>query len=112
MIDSYSFGRMVIDGQAYTSDLIIYPDHIAHSWWRKSGHKLCVEDIEDVFKLEPEVLVIGTGFAGLMKVDKEVEKYAQSKGMALIVDRTKNAVQKFNEISAKNKTVAAFHLTC
>jgi len=27
-IDSYSFGRIVIDGQVYTSDVIIYPDRV------------------------------------------------------------------------------------
>jgi len=27
MIESYSFGRMKIDGVTYTSDLIIFPDH-------------------------------------------------------------------------------------
>jgi len=36
MIESYSFGQMVIDGQEYTSDLIIFPDRINSSWWRNS----------------------------------------------------------------------------
>jgi len=60
MIESYAFGRMDVDGRPYTSDLIIFADRINDSWWRKTGHKLCLEDIEDVFKEKPEVLVIGT----------------------------------------------------
>lgn len=112
MIESYAFGRMIIEGQPYTSDLIIFPEKINHSWWRKSGHRLCLEDIEEVLKEKPEVLIVGTGFVGLMKVEEEVKQYAQLEGILLIIEKTKNAVQKFNELSSKKKTVAAFHLTC
>lgn len=112
MIESCVFGRMIIEGQTYTSDLIIFPDRINHSWWRKSGHRLCLEDIKEVLKEEPEVIIIGTGFTGLMKVEEDVKRHAQSKGILLIIEKTKNAVQKFNELSSKKMTVGAFHLTC
>lgn len=112
MIDSYSFGRMVVNSQTFTSDIIIFPDRINQSWWRKSGHRLCLEDMKEVFKAEPEVIVIGTGFYGLMKVEKEVKEKARSQEILFIVENTKKAVQKFNEFSSKKKTVAAFHLTC
>lgn len=112
MIESYAFGRMIVEGQTYTSDLIIFPDRINHSWWRKSGHRICFEDIEEVLKEEPEVIIIGTGFVGLMKVDEDVKQYAQSGGILLIIEKTKNAVQKFNELFSKKKTVGVFHLTC
>jgi hypothetical protein len=112
MIESYAFGRMVVDGQAYTSDLIIFPKKINTSWWRKSGHRLCLEDLEDVFEEEPEALVIGTGFNGLMKVDEEVKGKARAKGIALFIEKTEKAVQNFNEIASKKKAIGAFHLTC
>ena len=112
MIKTYSFGRMVIKSQTYTSDVILFPDRIDDSWWRKSGHRVCLEDIEDVLREEPEVLVIGTGFYGLMKVEEEVECHAQSSGIELIVKKTKNAVLSFNEIASQKKTIGAFHLTC
>lgn len=112
MIESYAFGRMIVEGQTYTSDLIIFPDRINHSWWRKSGHRLCLEDIEEVLKEEPEVIIVGTGFAGLVKVEEEVKSHAQSKGILLIIEKTKKAAQKFNELFSKKKTVGAFHLTC
>jgi len=112
MIESYAFGRMIVEGQTYTSDLVIFPDRINHSWWRKSGHRICFEDIEEVLKEEPEIIIIGTGFVGLMKVDEDVKQYAQSRGILLIIEKTKNAVQKFNELFSKKKTVGVFHLTC
>ncbi len=112
MIESYAFGRMDVDGRTYTSDLIIFPGRINDSWWRKSGHIVCLEDIEDVFKAEPEVLVIGTGFYGIVKVEEEVKSRARSQGIELIIEKTKKAVQGFNEFAPKKKTIGAFHLTC
>ena len=112
MIQSYSFGRMVIESQTYSSDLILFPDRIDDSWWRKSGHWVCLEDIEEILKEKPEVLVIGTGFYGLMKVEEEVKRLAQSRGIELVVNKTKNAVLSFNQIVSQKKTIGAFHLTC
>ena len=112
MIDSYSFGQMVVGGQTFTSDLIIFSDRIQSSWWRESGHRLVVEDLEDVFSEDLEVLVIGTGLSGLMKVEDEVKHLAQAKGIELIVDKTEKAVQRFNEVCVSKQTIGAFHLTC
>jgi hypothetical protein len=112
MIESYAFGRMDVDGRTYTSDLIIFPDRVNDSWWRKSGHNLCLEDIEDVLQEKPEVLVIGTGFYGIMGVEKEVKSHLQSKGIELITAKTEKAVQSFNGLASKKKTIGAFHLTC
>jgi len=112
MIESYTFGRMEIKGQAYTSDLILFPDKINDSWWRETGHKLSLKDLEDVFQETPEALIIGTGFYGIMKVEEEVKEAAQSKGITLIIEKTESAVQRYNEIASKKKTIGAFHLTC
>jgi hypothetical protein len=112
MIESYTFGRMVVEGKSFTSDLIIFPDKIQESWWRKSGHRLCLEDLEEVFQVQPEVIVVGTGFTGLMKVDQEVKKYTQARGVHLIIEKSKKAAERFNEISSQKRTVGAFHLTC
>ena len=110
MIDSYAFGRMDADGQTYTSDLIIFPDRVKDSWWRKTGHSLCLEDIKDVLGEKPEALVVGTGFYGIMSVEEEVKSKAQSEGIELIVAKTKDAVKSFNELASKKRTVGAFHL--
>jgi hypothetical protein len=112
MIEAYQFGRMVIGGTAYTSDLILLTDKILSSWWRKSGHKLCLSDLEEVVKEKPDILIIGTGAIGMMKVNEEVKQYAQKEGISLIIERTGKAVQTYNHLSGGNKITAAFHLTC
>jgi len=112
MIESYSFGKMVVNGERFTSDLIITLNRIKSSWWRKSGHNLFLEDLEEALAEEAEVLVIGTGSSGLMRVEEEVKLFAQSKGMRLIIEKTAEAVKSFNKLSSQKKTIGAFHLTC
>lgn len=113
MIESYSFGKMMINGTKFTRDLIIYQDNIKQNWWRKNGHELCVEDIEQVIEeFNPATLVVGTGKYGLMKVLPETEKYLKSKNIILIAQKTEEAVSIFNELFRSDKVMGAFHLTC
>ena len=67
-IEAYQFGRVTIDGQTYTHDLIICPDGIRADWWRKEGHGLCPEDLDAVIHLDPEVLIVGCGRDDRLKV--------------------------------------------
>lgn len=115
MIDSYEFGMILINGKRYTSDVIIFPDRILDGWWRKEGHNLYVEDLKEILTAEtqPEVLVVGTGYSGVMKISKEVEETLRSRRIELIVQPTKQACKTFDELSESGRrTVAAFHLTC
>jgi len=112
MIDSYRFGRIVIQGEVYTSDVIIYPDRVEADWWRKEGHRLYPEDIEEVFVRKPEVLIVGTGEAGLMRISAAAEDRLKAAGIALRAERTEKACALFNELSGIYDVVAALHLTC
>lgn len=111
-IDSYSFGKMVIDGKTYTTDLIIYPDRVDASWWRKEGHYLQKTDLAGIVESGPEVLVIGTGNMGVMHVPEDTISYLQSKGMEVHIGKSGNAVKVFNELAGTRKVLGAFHLTC
>jgi hypothetical protein len=114
LIDSYDFGMLVINGKKYMSDVIIFPDKILDGWWRREGHKLHVDDLEMLkSETQPEVLVVGTGHSGTMRVLNEVKEMLVSKGIELIVQPTEQACQTFNELSRSGRrTVAALHLTC
>ncbi len=113
VIDSYSFGRIVIDGRRYSTDVIVYPDRVDDRWWRKEGHHLCVDDIrEAVEEMAPEVLVVGTGYEGRMRVLPETRDYLKSKRIELFVEKTEDACKVFNKISTSKKAMAALHLTC
>ena len=113
MIDGYSFGRITIDGKQYTSDVMVFPDHVDSSWWRLEGHKLQPEDLTDVFAAQPEVLVVGQGNPGLMRVPQATREAAAERGIELVVCKTKEACQRYNELATQGKkVVAALHLTC
>ena len=111
MIESYDFGRMIIDGKEYLHDLIVFPDHLKTGWWREEGHRLLMNDLEDVFASKPKILVIGTGHTGCLKVDPEIREYCRKNGIKLVEAITSKAVQEFNRLQGP-ETVGAFHLTC
>ncbi len=110
-IDSYTFGRIVIDGRTYTSDVIIFPDRVFSPWWRKEGHLLQMEDLTEVVNEKPELLIIGCGYSGVMQVPRELIQELERLGIEVVIKRTTEAVRLFNEAGRKKK-IAAFHLTC
>jgi len=113
LIDDYSFGRVKVDGKTYRSDVIIYPDRVDGGWRRREGHSLRVDDISGIPDGTPEVLVIGTGKFGLMKVRDDVRKLLKSKGIELIEGRTDLACKVHNElVNSGRRVVTALHLTC
>lgn len=111
-IEHYTFGKITIDGKTYTSDMIIYPERVDASWWRKQGHNLQIEDLTDVLKAEPGVVIIGTGSFGVMKVSKETVLHLAAKGILVYVERTGKAVELFNQLQKNKAVIAALHLTC
>ncbi len=114
MIDSYSFGKMTINGKTFRKDLIILPDGTVLSpWQRKSGHRLALSDLEAVLDSQAKILVIGTGKPGLMKPHATLVADLQEKGITAMVMSSKRAAEKFNSLAGSSNGVAAcFHLTC
>jgi len=112
MIDAYHFGRIVIDGTTYSSDLIIFPDRIEAVWWRREGHVLHIEDIESIVAAKPDVLIVGTGKYGVMNVPHETRAYLHANGVDVLVEPTDKAVELYNYYAGAKKVVAALHLTC
>lgn len=111
-IESYQFGNITIGGKTYTSDVIIYPDRVDSSWWRKQGHRLSIEDLKGIMEAEPEVLVVGMGSPGLMQVPPETRDYIEARGIELVVEPTDKAWKTYNRLKDSRKVVAALHLTC
>ena len=112
IIDSYQFGLIVVNGRKYTSDVIIFPDDVRDNWRRKIGHQLCLEDIAEVVTENPDVLVIGTGASGLMKVLPEVQPAVETRGIKFIVEATEKVCNTYNQLCHYQRVVAALHITC
>jgi hypothetical protein len=104
---------MKIHGKIYISDIIVFPGSIKENWWRKKGHELHPEDLGDVVKSGPELVVVGTGVDGAMRVPSETRKYLEEQGIMMEAMPTGEAADRFNEeISRGRKVVGCFHLTC
>lgn len=111
-IDSYTFGNIVINGKTYTSDVIIYPGRVDSAWWRKEGHLLRFADLEEALQAWPEVLVIGTGYSGVMRVPAETVARIAGRGIEVRVEPTAKAAEVYNRLQGVKTVIAALHITC
>jgi hypothetical protein len=111
-ITHYSFGRITVNHQTYTKDVIIFPGRVFSPWWRKTGHYLEVEDLAEVIDADVSTVIIGTGYNGTMQVSQGVIDLLRAHKIKVYVKNTNEAVALFNELSAINPVIAALHLTC
>ncbi len=114
-INSYSFGRITVNGKEYTGDIKIINGTVKPNWWRRQGHLLQLEDIDDIVEASPKVLVVGTGSAGVMRIDPQVEEQLSNLGIRLEAARSAQAVELFNRLVDElgpDKVSLAIHLTC
>lgn len=111
-IQRFRSGEVVIDGERYTQDLIVFEDGVRRSWWRKEGHLLQMDDLQEALAAEPEALIVGTGTDEQMKVSPEVVSHTRQAGIELLQFDTRRACQTFNHLHGKRRIVAVLHLTC
>ncbi len=112
MIESYSFGKMVIGGVEYKKDLILFENRVDAGWWRDDGHTVTMKDIEQIVTLKPKLIIFGTGAFGLMRVPQELRSELSGLGIDCIAEKTSKAVTFYNVRHKLESTIGAFHLTC
>jgi hypothetical protein len=109
-IEHYEFGRIVVDGQEERCDLIMLPNRVVRNWWRREGHGLVLEDLEEVMSDLPEHLVVGTGAHGRLRPDRGTVERLEERGVRVESLPTGQAVR-YGELDP-SRTAAALHLTC
>jgi hypothetical protein len=111
-IEAYKFGEIIIDGIRYTNDVIIFPDRVMPDWWRESGHSLSLNDLDEVLKAQPEVLIIGIGAQGRVNIPSSTSQELEELGIGLIALPTDKACSEYEKLAQEGKVIAALHLTC
>jgi hypothetical protein len=111
-IESFKFGSITIEGKTYTNDVIVYPDRVDESWSREEEHRPQIREFADIVNAEPDILIIGTGYAGVLSIPDQIRNYLTSKGIEVRVDKTKQAIALFNALQSTEKVIAALHITC
>jgi hypothetical protein len=110
-LEDYRFGRLIVDGEEQTRDVIVLPERVLTNWWRADGHRLVLADLDDVIDELPERLVVGTGAYGQMRPDPETLDHLRQRGVEVEAMRTDEAVRRYGELDPR-RTAAALHLTC
>ena len=113
MITDFSFGRIAANGKIFNSDIKIIQDTLVPDWWRKSGHTVEIEDVQDVLDSDSEILVIGQGQPGYMKITDSLREHLASRNVQLIEEPTAKAIITFNRLFDEGRRVSGgFHVGC
>ena len=112
-VDEYEFGRIVIDGKRYESDLIVSGGCVSKRRKGNSkklkarfGHTPLSEHEELPWNCS--TLVVGTGLYGGMPITDGVREEAERRGVSLLEMPTTQALQHLND----QDTCLVLHLTC
>jgi hypothetical protein len=91
-----------------TLDIVIDPG--GYLWFRDKSHFVSIEEVKPLLATDVEVLIIGTGWHGAVRVDPAVQEI---EGTEVHILRTPAAFDLFNEyVSRGRKVVLIAHSTC
>ena len=110
-IEGYRFGRLLVDGEEQTKDVIVLPERVLTNWWRAEGHGLVLADLEEVLEELPAHLIVGTGAYGRLRPDPKTLDELRERGVEVEALPTEEAVRRYGELDP-GRTAAALHLTC
>ncbi|TKJ17119.1 hypothetical protein CEE44_01120 [Candidatus Woesearchaeota archaeon B3_Woes] len=111
MIENFTFGKIVIDGENY-EDIKIIGDRVL-PWHYIIHHTVTQQDIVEIFGDDPEYVVIGIGTSRDVHVDKDVIELAKERNINLVIEDSEKACQKYNKLKQEGKKVnAIIHSTC
>lgn len=110
-IDGTSFGSITVDGKHYTHDVWILADGSIRR--RDQDHEFTLSELYFLLEGKPELVIVGTGQSGCVRVDKEAAELAVKQGVKIIDGITPDAFKRYNETANAGRRVAgAFHVTC
>lgn len=112
MIEHYRFGSMTVSGETHTRDIKIISGRVIPNWRRRSGHMLDTRDISDILDSNPDILIVGTGAFGMMRISESMAGHAEASAIRVIAAKTAVAVAEYNRLCANPGVCACFHLTC
>ena len=116
-VNSFKFGSIVVNDKKYSRDVFLYPDGRIKKrkggFWKFGSHSIKREEIEELVKSTPYIIIVGTGTDGIAKLNPDADAFLKSSGVESVVITSQEAVDKFNELSTQGKHPAALiHITC
>jgi hypothetical protein len=116
-IDGTEFGSITIDGEAYPHDVLIRASGEIRKRKKKlskkyygTSHIVSLEEAEFIYEKGSELLIVGTGQDGNLRLSPEAAAFFDQKGCQVLAEPTPHAIATFNR--TKGHKTALFHVTC
>ena len=116
-IDGTTFGSIAIDGKTYEHDVIIRLSGKVEKRRKKlskekygTSHIVSKEEANFIYENGSDLLIIGAGQEGNVRLSPEASDYFEKKGCAVTVQPTPEAIQAFND--SRRKKIGLMHVTC
>jgi len=116
-IESTSFGSITVKGETYEHDIVIRMDGSIKKRKKRlskelygTSHILSLAEAEFVYEKGAEIIIIGSGQNGMLRLSEEAEEFFEKKGCDVVLMRTPEAIKRFNK--TKEKKIGLFHVTC
>jgi hypothetical protein len=116
-IDSFNFGFIVVDDKQYSHDVVILPDGTVKERnpgkGRLGSHSIARSEVEALTRVQPDVILIGTGVHGMARLAHDAEFYLNEPDLNLTLLPSPQVVKKYNQhIDNGEKVAALIHVTC
>ena len=116
-IDATKFGTITIDGKTYEHDVLIRLSGKVERRRKRlskekygTSHIVSKQEARFIFEDGCELLVVGAGQDGNVRLSSEAAAYFEKKHCEVIAQRTPEAIVSFNQ--SPKKKIALMHVTC
>jgi hypothetical protein len=116
-IDYSEFGSITIDGKTYDHDVVIGLSGRIRKRKKKlskrlygSSHIVSEAEAEAVFEKGCDLLIVGSGQDGNVRLSPEAQAYFDKRGCPVLLQPTQEAIRSFNQYQGQK--IALMHVTC
>jgi hypothetical protein len=116
-LEGTGFGWIDVDGERISHDILIRLDGEVIKRKKKlskeiygTSHTISQTEAEYIYQEGAELLLIGGGQFGRVKLSPEAAAYFGSKGLEVQIQKTPQAAKRWNE--TPSGTIGLFHITC
>ncbi len=120
MFQENRFGMIKFDGKNYSHDIVIHTDDRVEKRDKTgsrerygTSHVLSAGEVEGLLDESPEIIIVGRGQSGMLKIGEDTAELLSTKNVSLVDFPTPRAIEEFNKFKKQGKKLAAIiHITC
>jgi hypothetical protein len=116
-IEDTKFGSITIDGKTYEHDVIVRLSGKVEKRKKKlsketygTSHIISKDEAKFVFEDGCDVLIVGAGQEGNVRLSPEASDYFNKKRCKVLLQPTPEAIRSFNQ--SHDKKIGLMHVTC